>query len=128
MAIEVNVERPTAQSPGGVPDSSKRDEEAELIAEARNGSPTAIEQLVERYEDRLFRLARNITGNHEDSEEVVQNAFVKAFQNLASFRGDSRFYWSVVQFQAASSMIGSGPNANLRGSHYTTEAGGVCQS
>jgi hypothetical protein len=36
--------------------------------------------------------------------------------------------WSVVPFQAASSMIGSGPNANLIGSHYTTEAGGVFQS
>jgi RNA polymerase sigma-70 factor (ECF subfamily) len=36
-------------------------------------------------------LARNITGNHEDAEEVVQNAFFKAFLNFAAFRGDSRF-------------------------------------
>jgi RNA polymerase sigma-70 factor (ECF subfamily) len=92
MPTEADVERPTAQTLVRVPDSSDRDLEAEIITEARNGSATAIEQLVERYERRLFRTARNITGNHEDSEEVVQNAFVKAFRNLASFRGDSRFY------------------------------------
>jgi RNA polymerase sigma-70 factor (ECF subfamily) len=67
-------------------------EEQDLIVQACDGSHAAIELLVSRYESRIFRLARNITGNHEDAEEVVQNAFVKAFQNLATFRGDSRFY------------------------------------
>ena len=72
-------------------------DEAALVAGARNGSAVAIEQLVDRYESRLFRLARNITGNHEDAEEVVQNAFVKAFHNLTAFRGDSRFYTWLVR-------------------------------
>lgn len=74
-----------------------RDDEQEVVALARHGSSAAIEQLVGRYEDRVFRLAQNITGNHEDAEEVVQNAFVKAFQNLANFRGDSRFYTWLVR-------------------------------
>jgi RNA polymerase sigma-70 factor, ECF subfamily len=72
-------------------------EEQDLIVKARNGSPAAIELLVSRYESRIFRLARNITGNHEDAEEVIQNAFVKAFQNLATFRGDSGFYTWLVR-------------------------------
>jgi len=72
-------------------------EEQDLLVQARKGSPTAIELLVSRYESRIFRLARNITGNHEDAEEVIQNAFVKAFQNLATFRGDSGFYTWLVR-------------------------------
>jgi RNA polymerase sigma-70 factor, ECF subfamily len=72
-------------------------EEQYLIVKARNGSPAAIELLVSRYESRIFRLARNITGNHEDAEEVIQDAFVKAFHNLATFRGDSRFYTWLVR-------------------------------
>jgi hypothetical protein len=60
--------------------------EQDLIVQARNGSPAAIELLVSRCDSRLFRLARNITFNHEDAEEVVQNAFVKAFQNLSAIR------------------------------------------
>jgi RNA polymerase sigma-70 factor (ECF subfamily) len=50
-----------------------------------------------RDESRIFRLARNITGNPEDAEEVIQDAFVKAFQNLATFRGDSGFYTWLVR-------------------------------
>jgi RNA polymerase sigma-70 factor, ECF subfamily len=72
-------------------------EEHYLMVKARNGSPAAIELLVSRYESRIFRLARNITGNHEDAEEVIQDAFVKAFHNLATFRGDSRFYTWLVR-------------------------------
>jgi RNA polymerase sigma-70 factor, ECF subfamily len=76
---------------------SHLNEEQDLIVQARNGSPAAIELLVSRYESRIFRAARNITGNHEDAEEVIQNAFVKAFRNLANFRGDSRFYTWLVR-------------------------------
>jgi RNA polymerase sigma-70 factor (ECF subfamily) len=97
MAIEANFERRTVPELDGVHDNSNRDDEAELVVRARSGSPAAIEQLVERYECRLFRLAQNITGSHEDAEEVVQNAFVKAFRNLGAFRGDSRFYTWLVR-------------------------------
>jgi RNA polymerase sigma-70 factor, ECF subfamily len=72
------------------------DEEA-LIAQARGGSTDAFGELVERYERRVFRLARNITRNHEDAEDVMQNAFVQAYKNLPRFRGDSRFYTWVVR-------------------------------
>jgi hypothetical protein len=53
------------------------------VAWAGNGCAAAIEQLVGRYEIQIFRLARNITGNHEDAEQVAQNAFFKPFLNFA---------------------------------------------
>jgi RNA polymerase sigma-70 factor (ECF subfamily) len=71
--------------------------EASLIAEAKTGSLTAFDQLVHGYETKLFRVAHSITHTLEDSEEVVQNALVKAFANLYRFRGDSRFYTWLVR-------------------------------
>jgi RNA polymerase sigma-70 factor, ECF subfamily len=50
-------------------------------------------------------LARNITGSHEDTEEVVQNAFFKAFQSLAAFRGDSRFYSWLVRIAVNEALM-----------------------
>jgi RNA polymerase sigma-70 factor (ECF subfamily) len=72
-------------------------DEGGVVTQAKARSETAFEQLVEHYERRAFRLAWKITGNQEDAEDVVQNAFVKAFQNLADFRGDSRFYTWLVR-------------------------------
>jgi RNA polymerase sigma-70 factor, ECF subfamily len=71
------------------------------VAWAGNGCAVAIERLVGRYESRVFRLARNITGNHEDADEVAQNAFFKALLNFTAFRGDSRFYTWLVRIAAA---------------------------
>lgn len=96
MTVEASFEIPAPITPDIVRDSNDYNE-TELIAQARNGSPVAIEHLVDRHESRLFRLAQNITGNHEDAEEVVQNAFVKAFRKLDAFRGDSRFYTWLVR-------------------------------
>jgi RNA polymerase sigma-70 factor (ECF subfamily) len=105
MATEANFERRTAPELDGVHDNPNRDDAAELVVQARSGSPAAIEQLVERYERRLFRLAQNILSNHEDAEEVVQNAFLKAFQKLAAFRGDSRFYTWLVRIAVNEALM-----------------------
>jgi RNA polymerase sigma-70 factor (ECF subfamily) len=80
-------------------------DDAQLVARARNGCAAAIEQLVGRYESRIFRLACNITGNHEDAEEVLQNAFFKALLNLAAFRGDSRFYTWLVRIAVNEALM-----------------------
>lgn len=65
--------------------------EEKLVAEAQGGSLAAFQQLVECYETTVFRLARRIAHSHEDAEEIMQNAFIKAFKNMSRFRGDSRF-------------------------------------
>ena len=80
-------------------------DEAQLVAGAKNGCAAAIEQLVGRYESSVFRLARNITGNHEDKEEVVQNTFFKAFLSFAGFRGDSRFYTWLVRVAVNEALV-----------------------
>jgi RNA polymerase sigma-70 factor, ECF subfamily len=67
------------------------DPDAMLVAAARSGKPAAFEVLLERYERRIFRLAQNVTQNREDAEEVVQDAFFRAFTHLGSFQGESRF-------------------------------------
>jgi RNA polymerase sigma-70 factor, ECF subfamily len=61
--------------------------------------------LVGRYESKVFRLPRNITGNHEDAEEVAQNAFFKAFLNFAAFRGDSSFYLWLVRIDVNKALM-----------------------
>lgn len=71
--------------------------EADLIAEAKAGSLPAFDQLVQRYEARVFRVAQSMAHTHEDAEEIAQTAFVQAFRHLANFRGDSRFYTWLVR-------------------------------
>jgi RNA polymerase sigma-70 factor (ECF subfamily) len=62
-------------------------EEHEIIARLRNGDPTAIEALMERFAPRLYRLARGITRNAADAEEVVQDVFATIVQKLDTFEG-----------------------------------------
>lgn len=89
------TETPTASVPST--GTFARWDEGDLVTRAKTRSEAAFEQLVEHYERRAFRLAWKITSNHEDAEDAVQNAFVKAFQNLPDFRGDSRFYTWLVR-------------------------------
>ena len=72
-------------------------DEQDVVARAKSRSKSAFDELVKHYERRVFRLAQNITRNHQDAEDAVQNAFVKAFQQLADFRGESRFYTWLVR-------------------------------
>ncbi len=79
------------------PRSLKTLDESELVAEAKAGCNLAFGELVTRYERRIFRLALHITETPEDAEDVLQEAFLKAFEHLADFRGDSRFYTWIVR-------------------------------
>ena len=72
-------------------------DDGDVVARAKTRSEAAFEHLVDQYKRRAFRVAWKITCNREDAEDVVQNAFVKAFQNLPDFRGDSRFYTWLVR-------------------------------
>lgn len=77
------------------PDSASRgDEPADklLVEASRKGDSEAFEQLFRRHNDRAYRLAYNLLGNREDALDMVQEAFIKAYRKLDSFRGDSSFY------------------------------------
>ena len=56
-----------------------------LVAEAKAGSYEAFEELVSRYESKIYRLGVNITGNSEDAEDVLQDAFVQVWKTVRSF-------------------------------------------
>jgi RNA polymerase sigma-70 factor, ECF subfamily len=62
-----------------------------LVHAAQNGDVSAFEQLVARYDRKLFRIAEHVMHNREDSQDVVQETFLKAFQHLGTFREDSQF-------------------------------------
>jgi len=67
------------------------DRDCELVEDLRLGEPTAVERLVAIYGDRAYRLARGITGNAEDAEEVVQDVFWTVILKVDTFRGESAF-------------------------------------
>ncbi len=63
-----------------------------LIGECLNGDSAAFGVLVRRYQDRLFNTVYRMVGNAEDAYDVVQEAFLNAYQSLESFKGDSLFF------------------------------------
>ncbi|MGB8583965.1 MAG: sigma-70 family RNA polymerase sigma factor [Candidatus Sulfotelmatobacter sp.] len=67
------------------------DDDLDLVHATKNGDVTAFEQLVKRYDRKLLRIAQSITHNREDSQDAVQEAFLKAYQNLSAFRENSKF-------------------------------------
>src|SRR5262245_41615890 len=67
------------------------DPDLSLVHATRNGDMAAFEELVKRYDRKLYRIALGITRSHEDAEEVVQSAFLKAYQHLHRFQGKAKF-------------------------------------
>jgi RNA polymerase sigma-70 factor (ECF subfamily) len=80
-------------------------DESVLVNAARNGDVGAFEQLVRRYDRNVFRIAQHITQNREDAEDVVQDAFLKAFQNLGQFQGQSKFYTWLVRIAVNEALM-----------------------
>src|SRR5262249_2583629 len=67
------------------------DRDAELVEALRLREPVAAERLIARYGDRAYRLAVRITGNQQDAEEAVQDAFWNVVRKIDTFRGESSF-------------------------------------
>lgn len=63
-----------------------------LVARAQLGNDSAYEELVRRYQQRIYGLCYHLSSNHEDATDLAQEAFVKAWKALPSFKGDSSFY------------------------------------
>jgi RNA polymerase sigma-70 factor (ECF subfamily) len=63
-----------------------------LVKQAREGDLTAYDELVRRYQERIYATVYHMTSNHEDANDLAQEAFIKAFQALKSFKGGSSFY------------------------------------
>lgn len=69
----------------------KISKEDSYLKKAVQGDPKALEYLINTYGDLAYTIALKITRNREDSEEVVQDSFMKAFSSLSNFRGSSKF-------------------------------------
>jgi len=80
-------------------------DELALVQAAKQGDVSAFEQLVKRYDRNIFRIAQHITQNREDAEDVVQDAFLKAYENLDQFQGNSKFYTWLVRIAVNESLM-----------------------
>ena len=79
--------------------------ESELVGQSRNGDRAAFTELVNRYAAKVFRLARHITKNDHDAEDVLQEAFLKAYTRLDQFQGNSRFYTWLVRIAVNEALM-----------------------
>ena len=88
-----------------LPSAVVKDDEAQLVAAAKSGDQSAFEELVNRYERRIYRVALHITQNPSEAEDAMQDAFVKAYQHLGDFQGDSRFYTWLVRITVNEALM-----------------------
>jgi RNA polymerase sigma-70 factor, ECF subfamily len=91
--------------PHRLPSTVVGDDEPALVAAAKAGDGAAFEELVNRYERKIFRLTMNITRNREDAEDAMQDAFMKAYSHLSGFQEDSRFYTWLVRIAANEALM-----------------------
>ena len=79
--------------------------ETELVAQARDGNAEAFTTLLRQYDRYVFRVAFHVTGNREDAEDVMQEAFYKAFAHMEQFQGNSLFYTWLVRIAVNESLM-----------------------
>jgi RNA polymerase sigma-70 factor (ECF subfamily) len=80
-------------------------DESELVTRARQGDNRAFSTLVKQYEAKIFRLAQHITQNREDAEDVLQETFLKAYEHLDQFQGNSKFYTWIVRIAVNQALM-----------------------
>jgi len=68
-----------------------REQEAMIVRKVLQGDVNAFEKLVTEYEKAVYAIAQRMTGNAEDAADMTQETFIKAYNSLSSFRGDSKF-------------------------------------
>ncbi len=80
-------------------------DESGLVAKAREGDTAAYNELMNRYSPKIYRLAKHITQHDEDAEDVLQETFLKAFEHLGDFQGQSKFYTWIVRIAVNESLM-----------------------
>src|SRR5437867_840898 len=94
MIMTEPIRRKASKEPDEPPSGSEPVpvEEMVLVKRAKQGELGAYDELVRRYQERIYATVYHMTSNHEDANDLAQEAFVKAFQALKSFKGGSSFY------------------------------------
>src|ERR1051325_4029685 len=97
-AMEPNETEPTSAPPSApsvlpaLPPEVAPVEDLVLVQNAQRGDVSAYDELVRRYQERIYSTIYHMTANHEDAFDLAQETFIKGFQALRSFKGDSSFY------------------------------------
>src|ERR1700761_7111920 len=97
--------KPSATEAIQSPETEEVHPDVALVAKAKEGDLQAFETLVRQYERQVFRIAQHITQNKEDAEDVVQDAFLKAYEKLHQFQGNSKFYTWLVRIAVNESLM-----------------------
>jgi len=85
--------------------AAEENAETGLVQAARAGDLEAFGQLVKLYDRNVLRIAQHITHNEEDAQDVVQEAFLKAYTNLEQFQGNSKFYTWLVRIAVNEALM-----------------------
>jgi RNA polymerase sigma-70 factor, ECF subfamily len=102
---ESNFLKPQTMSTIQTSETQEIHPDVALVARAREGDVQAFEKLVKQYDRQVFRIAQHITQNREDAEDVVQDAFLKAYEKLDQFQGNSKFYTWLVRIAVNESLM-----------------------
>ena len=92
MAEPVSRKTPSPAQPPTPPPGPEPADEMALVKRARYGDLSAYDELVRRYQERIYATVYHMTANHEEANDLAQDAFIKAYQALKSFKGGSSFY------------------------------------
>ena len=92
MTDPASGESSVSEKPAGALAPAEGVAELKLVRRARRGDLSAYDELVRRYQQRIYATIYHMTSNHEDANDLAQEAFIKAFQALKSFKGGSSFY------------------------------------
>jgi RNA polymerase sigma-70 factor, ECF subfamily len=84
--------KPSQAPPPPDPQPAPPTDEMVLVRRARHGDLEAYDELIRRYQERIYATIYHMTANHEDANDLAQEAFIKGFQALKSFKGGSSFY------------------------------------
>ncbi len=84
--------RPRVKAKREAMDQPRSDEDQQLVARTQEGEVAAFDQLVVKYTPRLYGLVYNMTSNHEDTNDLLQDVFSKSYKSIRGFRGKSSFY------------------------------------
>ncbi len=94
--IPVQTEFSTAEKrdskPRTMQDDDSRRQDDELVARSQAGDASAFDELIVKYSPRLYGLVYNMTSNHEDTNDMLQDIWAKAYRSIVTFRGKSAFY------------------------------------
>jgi RNA polymerase sigma-70 factor (ECF subfamily) len=81
-----------APVPPAAPPPAEAQDDHKLVKRAQSGDMEAYDDLVRRYQERIYATIYHMTSNHEDANDLAQETFIKAYQALKSFKGDSSFF------------------------------------